>query len=189
MLDIDNEAGSDTVAFTGLSAAGLRLLGSNEEGFLYADATVRPTGAIEGRLGNDTLRGDTGDRTSQVFFFDTALGLDFGNDRITNFGANDLLVTTSQIRDSDGDGIVTFGGNRVLDLPDGTTVNIRLVTALAFDGSETVNGVTYYTYSLMGAPSTDQITTGHRLLRCRTGRRGNVVSPTRTPHCTMHVRR
>ncbi|MGJ3627260.1 calcium-binding protein [Sphingomonas sp. MMS24-JH45] len=144
VLDIDNEAGSDTIAFTGLSAAGLRLLGSNEEGFLYADATVRPTGAIEGRLGNDTLRGDAGDRTSQVFFFDTALGLDFGNDRITNFGANDLLVTTSAIRDSDGDGIVTFGGNRVLDLPDGTTVNInnRAVTALAFDGSETVNGVT-----------------------------------------------
>ncbi|TVV69953.1 calcium-binding protein [Sphingomonas solaris] len=151
VLDIDGTRGPDTVTFTGLDPqAGIRYLGSNAEGFLYADATVRPDGAIEGRLGNDALRGDANDAVADTFFFDTALGLGFGNDSIVNFGAGDRIVTTTAIRDSNDDGRVTFGGNDLLDLSDGTSINVndRAPTTLMFDGASITNGVTYYTYSL-----------------------------------------
>lgn len=160
---------SDTVALTGVG--GLRLLGESCEGiFVYADVAVRPKGAIEGTLGNDVLRGDAGDRSAQTFFFDTALDLDLGVDRIENFGAKDEIVTTSKLFDGNGDGLVQFGRNRLLDLSGGTggpddpgapgeAGNIallgmsgaagRAITTLQFDGTTAANGVTYYHYSLV----------------------------------------
>ena len=147
--------GGDTVAFTGLDpASGLRFLGQLPDGgFAYADAATRPAGAIEGGLGNQTLNGRAGE---QVFFFDTALGLDFGDDRITNFGTEDLLVTTTALDDVDGDGRIDFGGNRALDFAEGGTVRINdgAVRSLEFDGSVTRNGVEYFIYSRTGSTDT-----------------------------------
>lgn len=155
-LDVTNGrvTGDDTIAFVGLGLPGLRALGgSDATGYFYADATVRPTGAIEGTVANNLLKGDAGDKKVDTFFFDTALGLGFGNDRIVNFGAKDTLLTTTAINDSDGDGIIRFGGNRAVDLSDGTsiTINDQSVRALEFDGSFAENGVTYYAYSLIDA--------------------------------------
>ena len=109
--------------------------------------------ATEGTLANDVLNGGVG---AQTFFFDTALGLDFGDDRITNFGTDDLIVTTSAINDADGDGLINFGGNRAADLPGGTTVRINngAVRSLEFDGSVTQNGVDYFVYSRVGSTDT-----------------------------------
>lgn len=156
----------DTVAFLGLDpAAGLRFLGKTEiDGFdyySYADASTRPAGAIEGTLADNMLSGTA---ARDVFFFDTALMLDFadpfqgttleqnfGDDRITGFGADDLLVTTAAIADANGDGRIGFGRDRILELSDGTSVTINdgAVRALEFDGSVTREGATYFVYSLV----------------------------------------
>jgi Ca2+-binding RTX toxin-like protein len=148
--------GGDTVAFTGLNpASGLRFLGQLPDGdFAYADAATRPTGAIEGGLGDQTLNSGMGE---QVFFFDTALGLDFGNDRITSFGTEDLLVTTTALDDADGDGRIDFGGNRLLDFAEGGSVRINngAVRSLEFDGSVTQDGVEYFVYSRVGSTDTN----------------------------------
>jgi Ca2+-binding RTX toxin-like protein len=153
VLDLD--AGNDTVAFTGIAPqSGLRFLGQLGDGnFAYADAATRPMGATEGTLAGDSLSGAGGARS---FFFDTALGLDFGNDRITDFGNDDLLVTTTAIADNNSDGRIDFGGDRTLDLADGTEVRINngSLRSLEFDGSVTMNGATYFVYSRVGSSAT-----------------------------------
>lgn len=150
--------GSDTVAIDGLNGArGLRSLGESCEGvFVYADASVRPMTALEGLLGDDTLSGDTGDMTAQLFFFDTALGLDLGADRITGFGMRDLLVTTRALADSNGDGVIGFGGDRTLDLTGGGSIviNDRSVSSIEYDGSVVRGGVEYFVYSRVGSAGT-----------------------------------
>lgn len=153
------DLGGGTVSFTAVDPmSGLRFLGQLADGgFAYADAATRPMGAIEGKLANDVLNGGGGARS---FFFDTALGLDFGDDRINNFGADDLIVTTSAISDVNANGQIAFGGNRVLDLPDDTSVRINngAVQTLEFDGSVTQNGVEYFIYSRVGSDvGTDQL--------------------------------
>lgn len=79
--------------------------------FLYAGARAN---VIEGTVGDNTLTGTDG---ADYFLFDTALGLNLGRDTITNFGAGDVIVTTSEIWNQNDNGAITYGGNRVLDLP------------------------------------------------------------------------
>jgi hypothetical protein len=128
--------GGGTVAIDGLDPrSGLRALGEACDGvFVYADASVRPAGAIEGLLGGDTLAGDAGDATGQVFFFDNALGLSLGTDHIGQFGTRDVIVTTAAIADSNHDGIITFGGDKLLDIGTGdvglTGLNGHAITRL-----------------------------------------------------------
>lgn len=162
--------GGDTVKFDG-SVRSLRFLGEACEGnFVYADAKVLPKKAQEGFvLSNDTLAGDAANKKTDIFFFDTALDLDLGDDKIVNFGGSDILVSTTKLRDGNGDGRVNFGSNKVFDLPggiggpgdpgvagEGGTVGITgtsgaAVGALEFDGSLLRDGVTYYVYSAVGS--------------------------------------
>jgi Ca2+-binding RTX toxin-like protein len=156
VLDLDaGGAGNDTVAFTGVAPqSGLRLLGQLDDGgYAYADAATRPAGAREGTLADDVLSGAAGARS---FFYDTALALDFGTDTITGFGTDDLIVTTTAIADNDGNGRIDFGGDRTLDLADGTEVRINngAIRSLEFDGSVMMNGVTYFVYSRVGSSTT-----------------------------------
>ncbi|PAX09395.1 Ig-like domain-containing protein [Sphingomonas lenta] len=162
--------GGDTVRIDG-GVRALRYLGEACEGnFVYADASVRPNRAREGFvLSDDVLSGDAMDARADIFFFDTALDLDLGDDRVVGFGARDILVTTTPVFDSDSDGVVDFGGNGRLDLPGGlggpgdpgapgeggsvrmTNVMGGQITRLEFDGAATRNGVTYYVYSALGS--------------------------------------
>ncbi len=157
-LRIDGAPGGDLVSFTGLNPAkGLRYLGESCPGvFVYADSTVRPKGAIEGKLGADALNGDVGDAKSQVFVFDSALKIALGADTIGNFGANDLLVTTSKIADGNNDGIIDFGANATLDFGPGSSVaiNDKAVTSLEYDGMLNHSGVDYFVYSRLGTAQT-----------------------------------
>lgn len=162
--------GGGTVRFAdGVTA--LRFLGEACEGsFVYANAGVRPDGATEGFvLTDDTLSGDAADGETDIFFFDTALDLDLGDDTVTGFGSGDVLVTTTEIRDANGDGRVGFGLNAVLDLPgglggpddpgpagEGGSVTVvgtsgESITELEYDGAVTRDGVTYYVYSAVGS--------------------------------------
>ena len=151
-VDRDNNGGNDTIAFgESVTMAGLRYLGESCEGvYVYADASVRPDGAIEGTLGDDSLAGTA---AQDVFFFDNALEIDLGNDTISNFGANDLLVTTAAISDANGNGIISFGGDKALDFASGgeVAINGKVVRSLEFDGSVEISGVEYFVYSRVGS--------------------------------------
>lgn len=109
--------------------------------------------AIQGVAGNQTVSGDLGDYQTDIFFYDTRAGGSLGRDRIEAFGLNDILVTTSAIRDGNGDGIINFSGNKLLDLTDArgrpaSQLEIAGVRSLEFDGTmESDDGQTYYVYS------------------------------------------
>ncbi len=100
---------------------------------------------LDGGKNNDVLTGGAGNDT---FFFDN-LGTS-GVDRITDFGSGDRLLLTRAIRDGNGDGIITFGSNRVLNLDtsssgDRVTLDgVNPFTGLKFAGMD--NG--YYVYTL-----------------------------------------
>ncbi|MBI1685924.1 hypothetical protein, partial [Caulobacter hibisci] len=157
---IDAPKGTDTVTLSAVS--NLRLLGSDENGnFVYADASVRPKGALEGGLGADVLKGDATDAKSQLFFFDNGLGLGLGLDKVTNFGAKDVIVTTSALKvDSSGrvvlsaDGAISLAGSaRTYDQGAVTVTDLKgaAVTKLEYDGSVLLSGVKYYLYSTGGS--------------------------------------
>lgn len=138
--------------------AALRLLGRSDTGlFVYADAAVRPAGAIEGTLGDDRLVSARGNGRTDSFFLDTALGIALGDDDLINFGKRDELVTTSALFDGNGDGILSFGGNDGLDLVhsarSGSLGHIRIfddkgdqVTSLSLDRVDEQDGVSYFVY-------------------------------------------
>lgn len=154
ILDLDGPGGgSDTIRFE--SGVALRAVGVSNGLFVYADARVRPSGAIEGTLASETLKGDLAGAKAETFFFDTALGAGFGNDRINSFGSSDILVTTTKISDANGDGLIKFGGDKILDVGQ-THIDMHntkgaTITSLEFDGTVQHNGETYYVYSQVGS--------------------------------------
>lgn len=171
VLDIDRtskkNAGADQITLTG-DVNGLRFLG-NKTGtldYVYADAYTRTKleaakGTVtEGTVGDDTFDASTG---KKIFLYDNALGLNLGGDTITGFGKDDVLVTTVAIFDSNNDGIITFGKNKVLDLAAGEgnpTVDGADVgpggqisfggtpTSLIVGATEVIDGVTYHYYHI-----------------------------------------
>lgn len=167
VLDLSGAGGA--VAVDGVTA--LRFLGEACDGnFVYGASYVRPDGAQEGFvLTDDVLGGEETDSEADIFFFDTALDLDLGDDVVDAFGARDVLVTTTQILDSNNDGLIGFGADALLDLPggvggpgdpggpgEGGTVSMTnnfggTITSLEYDGSVTRDGVTYYVYSTVGS--------------------------------------
>ena len=143
-----------------LGNGGLRALGSGDDGFVYADAAVRPKGALEGKLSaNDVLTGGKGDAATDRFFIDTALHRALGEDRAVDFGAKDVIITTSALASVSAGHVIgaeggafrlvddelDLGGMRVTDAAG------RAVDQLEFDGSRTVNGVEYFVYSTVGS--------------------------------------
>lgn len=165
VLSLDSPKVGDMLRIDGVG--GLRYLGQQDGVFVYGDQAARPLAAIEGRLGNDILSGDAGDKTAQTFFFDTALDLKLGNDKITNFGSRDILVTTSELLDGNGDGRIVFSAAQGLGLTGGVgapddvviggeagTLRIadkkgKAVTQLEYDGHVVHDGVDYFVYSLV----------------------------------------
>ncbi|WP_156347411.1 MULTISPECIES: Ig-like domain-containing protein [unclassified Sphingomonas] len=149
------DASGDTVQVDGVSV--LRLLGSDDEGhFFYRDDSIRPRGAKEGTFANNVFNGDAANESRNMFFFDTRLGIDLGDDTINRFGKDDLIITTTKLFDGNNDGII-MGSKGNLSLPDGTgTVSLtdidgNALTTVEFDGSVTNDGITYYVYSLVGS--------------------------------------
>jgi VCBS repeat-containing protein len=169
-LVVDSPEGfKDTIATPGMGS--LRYMGTDEAGLsVYASLVVRPKNTVESKLGDDLLSGDTGDKKKSVFFFDTALDIDLGNDTVVNFGAKDLLVTTTALVDGNGDGRIALtsgklglsggvgGPGDVILAGEGGSVTMTgmdgaQVGGLEFDGAMVREGVTYYVYSLEGSAS------------------------------------
>lgn len=109
---------------------------------------------LNGGLGNDTLVGGLGSNVlsggagSDIFFFASDSRK---NDRITDMEASDLLVTSERLYDSNQDGIITFGSNRVLDFVSGGSVRIDGVRSLEYDGSFERDNAIFYVYSRVGS--------------------------------------
>lgn len=156
-FDFDGpDTGTDSVAINGGAAKALRYLGEATDGYYtYALASVRPKHAKEGYIySDDTLSGGAVDNKRDIFFADTALGIDLGHDVFANFGARDLLVTTTALADPDSDGTVALSGG--LDLADGGSIAVTgmsgaSVDALTLSATVTRAGVTYYLYGLPGS--------------------------------------
>lgn len=156
-FDFDGpDTGTDSVAINGGAAKALRYLGeATDRYYTYALASVRPKHAKEGYIySDDTLSGGATDNKRDIFFADTALGIDLGHDVFANFGARDLLVTTTALADPDGDGTVALSGG--LDLADGGSIAVTgmggaSVDALTLSATVTRAGVTYYLYGLPGS--------------------------------------
>jgi VCBS repeat-containing protein len=166
-LDLDGPSGdSDLVTFAG-GVKGLRYLGQScDDSFVYANAKVRPVGAIEGYVSDDILTGDAANTKAETFFYDTALDINLGNDVINKFGAGDKIVTTTKLFDSNNDDVIGFGSNKLIDLSGGTGgpddpglpgevgtialygVDGSQITSLHYAGMEVVGDTTYYTYTL-----------------------------------------
>lgn len=201
VLDVDRTSsrnpGEDQISVGGTGGdivEIIRYLGTKDGGFAYADAGTRD--ALLGHFdrGFDSSNGFSGgdssitqalridnDVSSTTFNFgansvalltDNALGLNFGGDTINGFGADDLLVFTSKLYDSDNSGIVTFGGNLVLDLsgakgplptdpsrgPGGQLdLNSPDQTQVYFLGEKVIDGSTYYYYGAIGALAPDGV--------------------------------
>ena len=100
---------------------------------------------IDGGKGNDIVTGGAG---NDVFFFDNKGTSGF--DRITDFSAGDKLMLTAALRDSNRDGIITFGRDGILNLDKSSRGDKLLLngvdpdSGLKFAGME--NG--YYVYVL-----------------------------------------
>ncbi len=169
VLDVDRTsskfAGADQLQLLGMESKALRYLGEKQGYFVYADASVRLAGFTEGTVNNDTFNAVGGSKT---FFYDNALGLNLGKDTINNFSVDDLIVTTSKVYDSQDNGIITFGGNKILDLSGeggpaatdpthnpGGQIDVNGlggdIQQLHYLGSTNVSGVDYFYYGLEGA--------------------------------------
>lgn len=202
ILDVDRTSsrnpGEDQISVGGTGGdlvTTIRYLGTKDEGFAYADALTRDqllghftkgftneSGGtagdssvtqslrIDNNVGTDTFNFGS---TSVALLTDNALGLNFGGDTINGFGSDDLLIFTSKLYDSDGSGVVTFGGNLVLDLsgaggpsssdpstgPGGQfDLNAPNRTAVTFLGEKTIGDATYYYYGTASAATPDGVT-------------------------------
>lgn len=138
--------------------SGLRLLGKDQDGFVYGDASVRPKSAQESKLAvADKLSGEHADKLVNKFFFDTALQRQLGADNIIEFGKKDILVTTTKL----GDGVagskisaeggafeLEHGGHALGSVAISDTAG-NAVSVLEFDGEHVTNGVHYFVYSLV----------------------------------------
>lgn len=184
VLDVDRTSGrnpgQDQLQLVGTgddAITELRFLGSKGGNFVYADSsTIRnlagafgdgnlqdEIGVVEGTVGNNTIDAGTG---ATVILQDNALGLNLGGDTITNFGDDDLLVTTSKLFDSDSTDTVEFFSNDVLDISGaegpnsadpstgpGGQLDFNAPDRLSVEylGSNEINGVTYYYYGTEGS--------------------------------------
>ncbi|PXA94642.1 hypothetical protein DMC47_20420 [Nostoc sp. 3335mG] len=172
LLDIDrttkNNPGEDQITVAGVNedVTELRYLGEKGGNHVYAmSSTLKDLFAdfggranvLEGTVNNDTID-FAGQKTLLV---DNALGLNLGSDKLTNFGSDDLLVTTRALWDSDSNQTVSFGKNLVLDVsgaagplktdpmtgPGGQIdFNDGAMQSIGFLGMKEINGVEYYFY-------------------------------------------
>jgi Ca2+-binding RTX toxin-like protein len=110
-----------------------------------------------GGAGADVMHAGSG---SDIFVFDKADGV--ATDEIWGLSAEDMILVEGAIYDSNRDGVITFGGDKKLDLPSKGEVAIygengKQIRALEFDGQATFDGVSYYVYSLVGSADTMQL--------------------------------
>jgi hypothetical protein len=173
-FNLINENGSAIEALRTLGTkAGTELNGA----YVYADAATRIdlinlvgdslesnsfNRVSEGNVANDKLFGSA---AHDYFLYDTALGLDLGQDVLLDLSSGDTIVTTTALWDGNRDGVIEFGSNRMLDLPGafggarsdesrhpgGQVVFEEGITALIYAGSQTVGAHTYYYYDATSA--------------------------------------
>jgi Ca2+-binding RTX toxin-like protein len=121
-----------------------RLDGGAGNDQLYGE---RGSDVLTGGAGDDTLSGGQG---ADYFIVDNSA--ESGFDRIVDFSGGDRVLTTVQLVDGDGDGIIPFGADSELDLFGSSELQVRnggrTIDQLAFAGTVSIGGTTYYSYGL-----------------------------------------
>lgn len=119
------------------------------------DPVTHPTDVIAAGPANEVLMGTA---TADTFFFDTASGASFGTDTIRNFGAEDRLVTTTAIFDSNHDGKISANASDRFTLPaeigdSGASGTVKIfsttekaVSSIYLVDTVVENGVTHFVY-------------------------------------------
>ncbi|MBD8680073.1 hypothetical protein [Sphingomonas sp. CFBP 13720] len=178
VLDVDRtsskNAGNDQLQLVGSGDDGIteiRYLGTKGGQYVYADSSTRRNlidqhgefTVREGTVGDDTIDASAG---ATLILHDNALGLNLGGDTINGFGADDLLVSTQLLFDSQKNNTVTFGKNLVLDTsgangpqssdpvtgPGGQIdMNAPNHVSIVYLGSNDIDGVSYYYYGTAGS--------------------------------------
>ena len=130
-----------------------QLFGGNGEDRLDGGAGVN---SLFGERGGDLLIGGAGDdilsggQGADYFIIDNSA--ESGFDRIVDFSGGDRVLTTVQLADGDGDGIIPFGADSELDLFGSSELQVRngaqTIGQLAFTGTVLIDGTTYYSYGL-----------------------------------------
>ena len=148
-----NDADGDSLVIAGVKS--LRYLGIVDGAHAYADLADRPKGAIEGTSANTVFKGDAGGMQAETFFFDTALDIGLGRDRISSFAASDRIVVSEKLIGG-ADGVVHAGSDGFALNADvaGSTDSLSIadlsgqsVSSLALVGQHTAAGIVFYTYA------------------------------------------
>lgn len=129
------------------------------------EPVVAPINLITAGPANEVLKGTD---KADTFFFDTASGVSFGTDTIKGFAADDRLVTTTAIFDSNNDGKIGANASDRFSLPaelgdslPSGSVKIyspadKLITTIKLLDTVVEDGVTHYVY---GTPAPTTTTT------------------------------
>lgn len=138
----------------GSEVQSLRYLGTTENGHLYANSKTKLKAWTEGTTADNAFSGDAAGKVSETFFFDNALHIGVGRDKIANFGGGDRIVLTEML-DTDAGGTVRAvnGSFDVTTGIRGDAVSIANVDTLHFAGATTTNGVVYFSYAAGPAPA------------------------------------
>lgn len=120
---------------------------------------------LDGGFGDDTLNGGrgtdlligggdadtlTGGLGGDLFIFDNRG--ETGDDEIVDFGSGDRILTTVELEDTNGDGIIdTSGGLNLFGTSDVAINSVSgAVTAIEAEGTLMLDGTLYYVYDLVG---------------------------------------
>lgn len=177
---LDGGSGIDTVVLTGKRSEyvfgtdggaisihdavggrdGVDMLSGIEELF-FESGDLRPDGSMKSSSLGEVLKGTSGE---DIFFFDTAPGLNLGNDTIKDFGPGDRIVTTSAIYDSNNDGIIQANSSDKFLMPSqigsvpldiggsliAFSANGGVVSSIRLLGVDVHDGVSFYVYARNG---------------------------------------
>lgn len=104
-----------------------------------------------GGAGNDQLRGGNG---PDYFIFDNRA--ETGTDQIVDLTAPDHILTTVELADGNGDGVIELDAGGTLSLFGSSSVEIAGAAALRYSGTIELDGTTYYSYDLAGASASSK---------------------------------
>lgn len=141
-LRSDDVVGTDAGEVLNGTVGADRLVGLGGNDTLYGGAG---DDRLFGGRGGDTLYGGAG---ADRFYFDPLAKGE--RDVIKDFGKTDRLLSTVKLFDSDGDGVIGFGGDKALNIGAGdiriySEAN-KLMQFVVYQGETVENGVTYYSY-------------------------------------------
>lgn len=115
--------------------------GGTENNSGQDDSDATPAPAPTGKITVNANGSYAGTAGSEIYYVDA--GAVTGAVKIGDFGKEDVLVTTAKYSDSNGDGIITFGSDGVLNETDGDTLSLGGSKGIRYLGEAEDGGYIY----------------------------------------------